>query len=181
MLHYLGLVLVLASWVAAAILIFKWRDKDLSTISKHAASTRKATLLFATVLIGLGLPFYYWILAWLVPHLQLDSLFKVVLFLTIALQIVTALIPDIMGWRRLIHRFSAFSMALLYLPMALLIINAPLISSSARVIAIISVFYMISTFILIAILGRAKRNYLIFQTLYVVSMQVVILSGAYIN
>ncbi len=39
MFYWLGLVLVLTSWVGGIVLLSKWRDKDFATISKHAASS----------------------------------------------------------------------------------------------------------------------------------------------
>jgi hypothetical protein len=66
MFKYLGLVLVLVTWFAGVYLVTKWRDRTLPTISRHAASSKRASLLFAAVLIICGLLFYLWIIRWFV-------------------------------------------------------------------------------------------------------------------
>lgn len=180
MFQYLGLILVLISWVLAMTLILKWRDKELVTISKHGAVSKKTKALFASALIGLGATFYYWILTWVVPRLQLGDTFISLLFLTIALVVVTALVPDTPGWRRNVHHIAAFGMAILYLPLVVLIINATT-SEIARLIGLGCLIYMATSFVLVAIIGKAKQHYLIFQILYIVAMQVAILSAAYIG
>lgn len=181
MLEYLGLVLVLISWILAAALIFKWRDKDLDTISRHGATTRKAALFFLIALIGLGVPFYYWILHWLVPHLGLGAWFEVVIAIALVLNIATAVITDTLGWRRHVHRVTAFGMAILFLPISLLVLLAPATSNLAQVIGWVLMVYMLASFIMVAMLGAGKRHYLIFQTFYLVSWQCILLSAAYIS
>ena len=142
---------------------------------------KKASLVFAMALIGLGLPFYFWILNWLVPILQLGNLFKSLLFITIVLVITTALVPDAPGWRRQVHRFTAFSMAIMYVPLVGLIANAPQISYVSHVIGTVCLIYMLISFVLVAVLGKAKHQYLVYQTLYIVAMQIAVLSAAYIR
>src|SRR4051812_48914005 len=94
----LGLILVVISWILAAALIVRWRNKDLATISKHGATSKKAALYFSFALIGLGVPFYYWILFWLVPHLGLGIEFKIVIAVALLLNLATATFPDTTGW-----------------------------------------------------------------------------------
>lgn len=79
MLKYAGIVLVIVSWLFAAQLLLKWRNKDLVTISHHAASNRKAHLLFILILVGLGLPFYFWLLRFLVPQISHPAPFAAIL------------------------------------------------------------------------------------------------------
>ena len=120
MFEYLGLILVVLSWLGGYLLISKFYDKNLPTISKHAASSRTASWLFAAILIVLGAAFYWWIIKWLTPQLELSLAFSVTLTIAILCQFIAALAPDIDGWRGVAHRWSAWSMAVLYLPLSVL-------------------------------------------------------------
>src|SRR5262245_50528551 len=88
MLQYFGLALVVGSWIGGYYLVRRWYDKSLPTISRHAASNKTASLIFAAILIGFGLVFYYWLNRWFIPHLDLSVYFQGILAITIACQIL---------------------------------------------------------------------------------------------
>jgi hypothetical protein len=172
--------MAVVSWILVIALLFRRRDHSLHTISRHAVKSIQARIVFAVILIGGGTVVYSWLLLWFRPHLELGMLFKVVLSATFAAQFITALAPDLPGRRRSVHQFAAFGMAGLYIPLALLIITAPRLDVFARFTDVVLLSYMLLTLIVVAILGKAKRRYLIFQTLYIASMQAIILVSAYL-
>lgn len=173
-------MLALVSWMLAGMFIFRWRNHEFSTISRHAAQSKKARLFFGLLLIVGGTILYYWLVFWFTPHLQLGLLFKIVLGLTVLAQFVVGLAPDTSGWRRSIHRIAAFGMAILFVPLSLLIITAHHLDYFARFIDLVLLSYMVITFVLVAILGRARRSYLVFQIVYLVAMQAIVLVSAYL-
>ncbi len=181
MFEYLGLILVLLSWLGGYILISKFYNKELSTISKHAASDKEASWFFAVILIILGAAFYYWLMVWFVPHLSLGIVFQVILTITIACQFIAAIAPDVKDWRGVIHRGAAWLMAVLYVPLSLLIIFSPELSLLTQLLCGALLAYMVIGFLTVAIMGMAKSKYLILQALYIVSFQVIILLAAYIG
>jgi hypothetical protein len=180
MLQYFGLILVIASWIGGYYIISRWYDKDLPTISRHAASSKKASYIFAIILIGYGLIFYLWLSHWFAPHLELNSYFKVILALTVVCQILISLAPDTSGFSRKIHHWAAYTMAILYLPLSILIINSHKLSTAARIICIFLTLYVLIAFMLVAVAGKAKGKYLFFQASCLVAFQVLILSAAYL-
>lgn len=180
MLQYFGLVLVIASWIGGYYLVRRWYDKDLPTISMHAASNKAASRIFASILIGFGLIFYYWLIRWFVPHLELNVYFQSILAFTIVCQILVGLAPDTNGWSRKIHHWAAYAMAVLYLPLSILIIDSDQVTALARTICILLTSYMLITFILVAVARKAKDKYLFFQASYLIAFQVLVLSAAYL-
>jgi hypothetical protein len=179
MFEYFGLILVVLSWLGGYMLISRFYSKDLPTISKHAASNRAASRLFAAILILVGAAFYWWLIKWLTPHLELTFMFQVILTITIFCQFIAALAPDIDGWRGVTHRWSAWLMAILYLPLSVLIITSPQMTVTPQIICSLLVAYMFIGFILVAIMGKAKSKYLPLQASYIVSFQLIILIAAY--
>lgn len=180
MLQYFGLALVIGSWIGAYYLFSRWYNKDLPTISKHAASSKTTSRVFAVIITGFALVFYYWLNRWFVPELELSIHFQSILALTIVCQTVVGLAPDTVGRSRIIHRWAAYSMAVLYLPLGVLILMSDQVSTAARIACALLTLYMLITFILVAVMGKAKGRYLFFQASYLIAFQILILSAAYL-
>lgn len=180
MLQYFGLLLVVLSWFGGYLLVSRWYDKSLPTISRHAASNRTASQLFAVVLILIGAAFYYWLIEWFAPHLQLTSMFEVILTITIVCQFVAALAPDVDGWRGVVHRWSAYLMAVLYVPLSVLIITSIHAVLLTQILCSLLLAYMVIGFVFVVMLGKAKEKYLPLQISYIISFQLIILIAAYV-
>ncbi len=99
--------------------------------------------------------------------------------LAVFCQIVTAVAPDTQGLSRTVHRVAAYTMATLYLPFTALILTAPRLSTPARILDSVAGLYMLATFVLFVILGKAKARYLLFQASYIMVFQTAILIAAY--
>lgn len=181
MFEYFGLILVMLSWLGGYLLVSRFYDKSLPTISRHAASNRAASHLFAVILILVGAAFYWWLIKWFVPHLGLTFVFQFILAITILCQFIAALAPDVDGWRGVIHRWSAWLMAILYLPLSVLIIISPQMTLLLQVICSLLLAYMFVGFVLVAMMGKAKSKYLLLQASYIVSFQLIIVLAAYIS
>lgn len=121
MFYYLGLVLVLFSWVCGAYLLVRWHDQGSATISKHAASTGASYLLFVSTLVGIGSLFFAWAFRYLVPQSSAPMVLRFLLALGFLLQTVTATVPDRPGWQRTVHQYGAWGMAISWLPLTFLI------------------------------------------------------------
>jgi hypothetical protein len=132
------------------------------------------------VLILIGAAFYYWLIEWFSPHLQLSMLFEVILTITILCQFVAAVAPDVDGWRGVVHRWSAYLMAVLYVPLSVLIIASSQVALPVQILCSLLLAYMVIGFVLVAMLGKAKEKYLPLQASYIISFQLIILIAAYI-
>jgi len=181
MFEHLGLLLVGLSWLGGYFLISRSYDESFPTISRHAASNRAATHLFAVILILVGAAFYYWLIEWFAPHLKLPVAFELILTLTIICQFIAGLAPDVAGWRGVVHRWSAYLMAILYVPLSILIIASPEVTLLVQLLCGALLIYMVIGFIFVAILGKAKARYLPLQISYIVSFQSIILLAAYVS
>jgi len=179
MFHFLGLFLMILTWMVGLYLIRKWRNKSLLTISKHASSTVWSYLLFALSLSAIGISLYIWLLRWFMPHLKLNALFGSILTLMIICLVVTAVIPDTKGLSRRLHRIAAFSMAVLYLPLSLLIALSATLHVITRILCLGLLIYMLLTFTFVVLMKRSQQRYLVFQGLYIVAFQLIVLSAAY--
>jgi hypothetical protein len=180
MIGALGAIMVATSWVAVGVILSKWRGNNGMSISQHAASARNAHWVFAMTLIVGGGIFYYWLVVWFTPKLGLPLTFVALLTLAVAAQMIAGAVPDTVNWKRRVHRITSYAMAVLFVPLTVYILFAPHISTMARGIGIGCLSYMVGAFFLIILLKRARAHYLIFQALYVVAFQIVILAAAYL-
>jgi hypothetical protein len=180
MFEWLGLLMVLISWLAGFYLLKKWRGTNAMSISQHAASSPVASKLFGAILLVGGTVFYIWLISWFTAHLKLGPAFTIVLTITFIAQILSGLVSDSSGWKRKVHRIAAYSMAVFYLPLSLMIIASDDTAGIARVIGIVCLVYMLVAFYSFVILKKYKEHYLIAQTLYIICFQIIILSAAYL-
>ncbi|HSX05294.1 MAG TPA: hypothetical protein VLF69_02410 [Candidatus Saccharimonadales bacterium] len=159
MFHYWGVVLVLLSWLAGAYLVSRWRNADLPTLSKHGASSPNAHLFFAGSLTTLGSLFYWWLIGWFAPHLQLGISFVALITVAIGCQILAGIVPDTAGLSRRVHRIAAYAMAVTYLPLSVIIIcsGLPFIT---RLFCILLTLYMAITFTFLVLLRWAQKKFL---------------------
>lgn len=180
MLHYAGLLLVVISWLLGTVVLVKWHDPNLLTISKHAATNRTSRWLFGGCLSVIGALFYWWLIGWLQPHIQPSSAFTALATITVATLIAAAVFPDLPGWQRKVHVFSAYTMAVSYAPLAVVITFAH-IPHTARVLCSLLLGYMVVTFIVFVLYKRSRQYYLTFQALYIVAFELIILFAAYLH
>lgn len=180
MFAWLGLIVTIAIWLGGAVLLGKWRGKGLSSISAHAASDTRANLLFRVVLIGGAILLYWWFLVWFVPNLELPVSFTVLVTFVMLYQVLTSLVTAKPGRSKAIHDYFAHTMALLYIPLAILISSSPELGIVPRVLCIGLTAYLVTTFILLEVMTTLRSKYLLLQGLYIVVFQVLILAAAYL-
>lgn len=179
MLKLLGVLSIFISWVAGFYLLTNWRGAKSMSISQHAASAKHAYLLFAVTLTVSGSLLYVFILGWFMPHLRLGFWFGFLYAVTFLAQLVAAWVPDIRGLAHRIHFCAAYFMAFLFMPLALYVTVAANISPVSRIVSALCLGYMIVAWIIFITLRKAREKYLIFQALYIIAMQIVILSSSY--
>ena len=112
-------------------------------------------------------------------RLGLGAWFKATIALTYALQVATALVPDVEGRQRTIHKLTAWSMAALFLVVSWLIVLSPGVSHTAQIIGYALAGYMAAGYAALAFSPKAREKFLLLQTSYVIAMQLVVLAAAY--
>lgn len=177
----LGLLLTAVTWIAGAYLVRTWRGTYKMSISQHAASARGASKIFTVTLVLIGGVFYIWLVGWFVPHLELGSVSVALLSVTVTLQFISGLIPDSYGWRKIVHRATAYTMAGLYIPLTYLIVSSDQLTAAAQYVSAVCITYMAVATFLFIFAKWAKNYYLIFQSFYIVAFQLIILSAAYLK
>ena len=122
----LGLVSAVISWVGLLFLIWKWKRDGSMTFSQHAAQYRSSRLFYA-LLWTVCLPPLFWFMVFpFAEKLALGLFFKVLVGLACVAMFIAATVPETTGWRIRVHRFSAFSMAILFVPILLTVLLAGL-------------------------------------------------------
>ncbi len=177
----LGLCIVLLSWVAGAYLVSKWRGSRSMSISRHAASADRASKFFTVVLVIGGVISYIWLIWWFTPALKLSPIFVTLSTLALAALLILAVIPDTSDWKSKLHRQAAYSMAFLFLPLSYYVLASPVITTHARIAGLVCGAYMIIACVLFLFVKKARDRYLLFQALYIMAFQGIILSAAYLR
>jgi hypothetical protein len=175
-----GLISVLVAWVGLFFLIWKWKGNLDLTFSQNAARERSSRI-FYTVLWLFVLPMFFWFL--MVPfasELQLGLVYKILVVTATLGMLVAALVPEIEGWKKPVHRFAAYTMAYTMLPVVMLIAASGQISFFARAV---TSFISIVLFIGLVISIKEKRQHkhmLVSQGSYIALFHLAILLAYYL-
>lgn len=141
------------------------------SLSLHAAKQRFSYFVFLASLILSACAFYLFSYYWLVPHFALDMQFTVVVFITIGLIVITAIMPDSGGVKSFIHALAAWTMAVSLLVILVLLAFSGLPTLLAQIIIWTAISYMLIDWTLFLFVKRSKRYFLIFQGTYVLSFR----------
>lgn len=175
---FLGVSSIALMWLGFLVLLKKWPGNKSMTLSQHAAQT-KASMIYYFLLFLFALPmFLLFIFKWFIPEFNMPFVFGVVVSLCVASQALAVIFPEI-GRFVAFHRYSAFSMALLMLPIVALIgLNASF-SPVVRAVASVALVYQLIVVALLLPNRGYHKNVLLLQTTYVAAAHIVILGAAY--
>jgi hypothetical protein len=178
----LGVLAIIFSWIAGFCLVRKWPSSQAKSLSLHAAAHRRAYLLFGVTLTCCGLVFYIFALDWLIPNYDLSLVFKFLITVCLACQLIIAWVPDsdlpttpqLVRYRK-IHRIAAYSLAALLPFLLALILLSPHVSKTAQMIIILALTGMVTFAYMYRFLKSSLRYYLYFQSAYLACFHAAIL------
>jgi hypothetical protein len=169
-----------AVWAAILIIVKKWPGHRSMTISAHAAAYKEAYLFFAIVRSFANPFFALFLFGWFIPALRLPTVASVLAALFLVFDLVTAWIPQVPGWKGTVHKVTAYAMASLYLPLAVIIALSPEVSDTARVIIYGCITAMVVYWGIFAVSKKPKEYFLYFQMTYFILFDTVFLSAAFL-
>jgi hypothetical protein len=177
---HFGVLATLILAVGLGFIIKRWPSGKNRTFSQHIAASRQGIVyyigLFAVVLPILLLFF----LRWFIPTNSFSWVFISAIVGAAILQFLCTLVPEVGGWKSTVHRFLAFTSAILLLvPIALIAISSN-VSTVAMVVALLS-FTAMSGIVLFLVAKNAEHeSLLIIQTSYYALFFLAILSATYL-
>ncbi len=176
-----ALLSVVLLWTALVVLLRTWPGNKTMSYSKHAAATRAgAVYYFCTFAPTLVLLFLF-VDKWFVPTFHLPTIFVTLTFIAVLGQFIALLIPSTGGKMTLWHDVSSYVMFILLVPLCIMIFLGPEISLLARAASLLTVVYMLGSWVLILMTSYFQKHYLILQTIYGASFHLVILLATYVR
>jgi hypothetical protein len=176
----LGAIAVFILTCGLLFLVVKWPQSKHVTFSAHAAAYQHTifyyNFLFAAVLPLLLLFFS----VWFVPHFHLSFYFLIFLFLSSILQYIVTIIPEVGGWKTMVHRALAFLSAIFLLPPLGFIIFSNTISLVGRTTAVVSFIVMLAIICVVGIKRSKQKHLLLLQTGYFAAFFSAILVATYL-
>ncbi len=182
----LGALSILFGWAGLFFLIWKWKGNGSMTFSQHAAQKRQSILYYMLLWVIVLPPFYWFMMNPFADKLHLGLTFKIFVSLASLFMLLAALIPELPGWKFKAHRFVAFSMAVLLIPVLLFILASSNVSLLSRVTTISSLSYMVWSIVYIWLETATKQKVqehprmLLLQATYVAVFHLSILVAYYI-
>ena len=151
------------------------------SLSRHAASHKKAYAFFGLSLIISIILFLLFTFKWLIPTLQLPILFNVVVWLVAAGFIYGAVVPDTKGWMHHTHEWAAWTSAWLMMVLVAIIGLSSKLTTFNKVLSFGLLIVMFGLWLLTVIMKKSRDKFLINQTAYLICFQLVILQVTYLR
>jgi hypothetical protein len=172
----LGLATVLFSWICGIILIMRWPGEASMSLSEHAAAHTSSYRFFVSALLMVSVAFAVFGYAWLIPTFDLSQLFSTMYGLALACQFAIAIVPDKLGWQRMVHRPLAYGMGGLMAILLFMLANTSTVSMSARIICGVVVLFALGCMITYFVAPQWRKKFLYFQSGGLVAFDIAILA-----
>lgn len=178
---YLSSVLIF--WASLFYLLYKWPRVSNKSISRHAASQKDSYIFFTLVQIIVGIAALLFMHQWFIRQFSLSLVFAWAIYITIGLQLLSAVLPDTQkGLVSLVHLNIASLMAVGIFVSSSLLAFTDGLSLVPRIVFAIAALYMAHCIaLLLTKKGKPElfSHYLLLQVIYVVSFQAAILFATY--
>ena len=179
MIKALGIISIVANWVCLSVLLTRIKKGASFSISQHAVASKRTYLTMAVIETVLLMLFSIFIIGWFSPHLQLPTIFTVIVLLAALGLVLAAWIPDETGIKHTIHELCAYGAFSLFIPATTILLVAPSASPATHIVAGVAMMYMVFNALTFSLIEKVKRYHLYFQVLYMALFHVVILLATY--
>jgi len=169
-----------AIWAAMMVIIKKWPGNRSMTISAHAAAYKEAYLFFAIVRTVANPFFALFMFGWFIPTLQLPISASILVGLWLVGDLVTAWIPQVVGWKGTVHKVAAYAMASVFLPLGIIIALSPIITDTAQTVVTVCLSSMALYWLIYVVSERSKDYFLYFQLTYFLLFDATFLAAAFL-
>lgn len=173
---------VLISWILGLWLSYRTKHVDVKTTSELALTSRSNYFLFA---IGVTLPGFFMAICtfgYMRQNLNIHDLYYYLYVLCLTLQLITAWIPDMKGYRHRIHYYAAWIMSHLLFSLGALLLVEVYQVGITRIYQYFGIIVLITMAFIGTYAGRvgvANKHFLRSQQLFFVLFQILLLSRIY--
>jgi len=178
--QHLILVVLFVLIIGLLITVTRWPGGLHMTFSQHAATSRQSKIFYALLFL-ITLPLLMWFFVeWLVPTKNLPIVFLWFATVAVIFQILCTLIPEDGGVRTVIHRTLTGISGIAMLPLVLILVLSPGISTYATATSCAALLLMM---ILLSVALKNQKDYpyaLTLQVGYYVAFFIAILASTYL-
>lgn len=165
-------------WVTTLIMIYRVQAGSTKTISSHAATSKKAAILFGLITASTMAMLILFSVRWFVPTFQFAWFYGVLLVAIWFLFGLAGVFPDTKNLAHRIHSFSATGASILLLPAIFLMALNTHIDSVVRGFVLVATVIMLVIGYLLAI-KRQRHRVLIYEALYFLTFDIAMLVVTY--
>ena len=168
-------------WITTVVMIRLLRGDKTKSISSHAASAKKVSMVFGLVSALSAIVLILFFMKWFTPTFQLGTIFNLLVIGMLILFGIAGIVPDKKGIKHTVHIWSAVVASVLLLPAMTLIIGSNQISQVARIFTAIALVAMV--FIGYQLIKRNRNNsrLLMYEALYFLCFDLSILVVTYVR
>lgn len=152
------------------------------TFSQHAAQSKTALRYYLGLFVVTVPMLYLFMIWWLGRQLETGPVYTILVTICSLSLLFVAIVPEVEGSKNeSIHRFAAFLMSALMLPIILTIFLSEGVSGAGRVMSVIAAAYMVFSIFYLSKHQRRHEKILWIQASYVAVFHLTILAATYLS
>lgn len=164
------------SWFAIALLLFT-QEVQQGDSTSHSQNAFTMTALLESVALTL---FALFTVKWMAPTFNLPTVFSVFCTAIAVCMLIAAWFP-VTGPQAKLHDFMAHAAALLCIPVVLILVFAPNISSVATFVNSVVLMWLVGITLLFIKSKTVRTHRLYFQSIYIFIFDIALLSAVYLR
>lgn len=176
-----GLIGFSIFWLTTIVMIALLKGDKTKSISSHAASAKKTSLVFGAVGVVSAVFLILFFVKWFTPTFQLGLIFNLLVIGMLILFGIAGAVPDTKGVKHTVHIWSAVVASILLLPAMILIIVSNQVSQTAQIFTALSLLTMITIGYQLTKKNRTDSRLLLYEALYFLCFDLSILVATYLR
>lgn len=178
---HFAVLAALAFWPAAIYMVCKWQIGKHRSFSSHAASEKRAYALFAGAITLESVLYLLFAFKWFIPTFNMPTIFSVLIFVTALGHFISGMVPETKGLVRKVHRLAAYGVAWLFIPSLLIIATTNTIAVPARLLGAACAVGAGYMWYLYFTKPKTHERFLLYQTIYIATLPVTLITATYVR
>ncbi len=176
-----GLLALTTFWFTTVVMIALLRGDKTKSISSHAASAKKAALIFGIVATFSAILLILFFVKWFTPTFHLGLVFNIFVIGMLILFGIAGVVPDTKGIKHKVHVWSAVMASVLLLPGMVIIILSTEISQVAQIFTSLALLAILAIGYQLLRTNRKNDRLLVYEALYFLCFDLSILVATYVR
>lgn len=178
--RYFALIGIVGIWLTCGVILSRGFNGKSTSMSLHAADSRRRFVLFGLGLTFNAICFYIFAAKWLMPVYHLLIEFMHLFTFTIIGQLITAWVPDTKGIQHRVHIIASYTFSSCLPFITAFLALSPYSSSALKVTSALATLTMAGLIVAMSVSAKVRSHHLVVQVVYATAIHITLLVAAFL-